>query len=280
MRLEKPFRADLHCHSTHSDGTLTPLELVELAKSVGLQALSITDHDAISSYSAAYSLSKDLGIYLIPGVELSTTHGKEQIHILGYGFDPQGETLMEFCKKCRQNRISRNREIIELLRKKGFLIEESDIAPHFDEHAAYGRPHIATALLKKGYVKSVQEAFLRYIGEGRPCYVPGEKYSVEEGIEAIHKSQGLAVIAHPHLIENKKTVKELLKLQFDGLEAYYSRFPEVIDDRWVKIALEHHLFTTGGSDFHGSVKPEVKLGSKYTPESVFWHLWNHFQKIK
>jgi 3',5'-nucleoside bisphosphate phosphatase len=279
MTLKSSVRADLHCHSTHSDGSLSPKELVALAKTIGLNALAITDHDAISSYQEALLYAKEVDICLLPGVELSTTYNEEQIHVLGYAFDPEAKALKEFCANCRKNRRERNREILERLKKKGMSLEETDLAKEPDEYTAYGRPHIAKAMCEKGYVQNIQEAFLRYIGEGKSCYVPGVKYSTSEAIEVIHASSGKAVIAHPHLIQKKKVVEALLKLPFDGLETYYSRFNQDVDRRWLEVAQKHALFSTGGSDFHGSAKPEVKLGIKLTPEDVFYMLWSHFQNV-
>jgi len=269
-------RADLHCHTTHSDGSYTPLELIQLAKKIGLNGLSITDHDAISAYEELASVPQD-EIRLLPGVELSTTLGETQIHVLGYAFDPQAKVLQEFCQACRKHRIERNKEILDKLWNIGIRVEEKDIVKADDLRTAYGRPHIAKGMIDKGYVATIQEAFRKYIGEGKSCYVPGKKYSVEEAIEAIHASGGLAVIAHPHLIYTKKVLNDLLKCPFDGLEAYYCRFDPRVDEKWVKLAQDKGLFTTGGSDFHGSTRPEVKLGSKCAPEAVFLTLWDHFQ---
>ena len=271
-------KADLHCHTTHSDGSYTPLELIQQAKKIGLNALSITDHDAISAYEEVACLPQD-EIRILPGVELSTTFGETQIHVLGYAFDPNAKVLQEFCQACRKHRIERNKEILDKLWNIGIRVEEKDIVKSDDLRTAYGRPHIAKGMIDKGYVATIQEAFRKYIGEGKPCYVPGKKYSVEEAIEAIHASSGFAVIAHPHLIYTKKVLNELLKCQFDGLEAYYCRFDAGVDEKWAVLAKERGLFTTGGSDFHGSTRPVVKLGCKLDPAEVFLCMWDHFQKI-
>lgn len=270
-------RADLHCHSTHSDGSYTPRELISLAKEIGLTALAITDHDAISSFDEVVEPE----IALLSGVELSTTQGTTQVHVLGYAFDLKSKVMHDFCAACRHQRVERNELILEKLSSKGFVINKSDFVKATDDTVtAYGRPHIAFAMVKKGYVKSIQEAFKRYIGEGKSCYIPGKKYSVEEGIDIIHQAGGKAVIAHPHLIYEKNVVQELLKMDFDGLEAYYSKFPESVNMKWVKIAEEHDLLATGGSDFHGLAKPDVQLGSALCPEPTFQLLWNHFQSHK
>jgi len=266
------FRADLHCHSTHSDGTLTPQELVLHAKEVGLNGLAITDHDAIS----AYQVAPHHVVKLLPGVELSTTLDTMQIHILGYAFNPEHQAIREFCALCRHHRLERNREILEKLGQLGMKMEESEIVKEGDLVTAYGRPHIAKVMIQKGYVKTLPEAFRRFIGEGKSCYTPGKKFEVQEGIDAIHQAGGKAIIAHPHLIGSRTIVDKLLTMNFDGLEAYYSRFTEQVNSKWVKIAQEKNWLATGGSDFHGTVKPEVKLGVSTAPEEVFTILWNHF----
>jgi predicted metal-dependent phosphoesterase TrpH len=275
MTVPTTFRADLHCHSTHSDGSCTPQELVQLAQQSGLNALSITDHDSISAFEVARQhLPKDF--QLLPGVELSTTLGTMQIHVLGYAFQPQSAVLKQFCVECRQQRCERNRQILERLQARGIQIVEDEIMTIGDHATAYGRPHIAAAMMRRGYVKSIAEAFKRYLGEHASCYVPGRRYSVQESITVIHEAHGKAIIAHPHLIPGIAIVEQLLQFDFDGLEAYYSQFPAHLNAKWAKIADEKGWLATGGSDFHGSIRPNVVLGSATTPESVFRVLWNHF----
>lgn len=269
------FRADLHCHSTHSDGSYTPQELVQLAKKMKLNALAITDHDSISAFSvASENLPEDF--QLLPGVELSTTLGAIQIHVLGYAFQPESTLFQQFCIECRQQRCDRNREILERLRAHGLQIAEEEIMTTGDYVTAYGRPHIAAAMLKRGYVKSIAEAFKRYLGEHAPCYVPGRRYSVQEAISVIHEADGKAIIAHPHLVPGTSVIEQLLQFDFDGLEAYYSQFPAHVNQKWARIAEERGWLATGGSDFHGAMRPNVLLGSAVTPEPVFQVLWNHF----
>lgn len=274
------FRADIHCHSTHSDGTFSPSELLELAQKANLTGFAITDHDAISAYPEVENRAKELGIQLLTGVELSTVHNDFQVHILGYAFDPKSSALQEFCSANRLMRLERNLEILEKLASHGMKLEESDIVEAGHEYVAYGRPHIAQAMVKKGYIKSPTEAFRQYIGEGKSCYSPGKKISTCEAIDIIHQAKGKAVIAHPHLIHPASLVQELLGLNFDGIEAFYCHFSEKINRKWAKIAEEKGWFTTGGSDFHGTVRPDVQLGEALTPEPVFLDLWNHFQSIR
>lgn len=270
------WRADLHTHTTCSDGTLTPAEVIQLAKASGLQALSITDHDTTAAFPEAFTIAKECEIAIISGVELSCVQEGETIHILGYAFDPDSKSLLESLQKQRQHRLERNRRIIEKLKKEGIVLEENEIQDPSKPADTYGRVHIADVLVKKGYVADILEAFKRYIGNNKPCYVESSKWAVEEGIETIHQAGGLAVLAHPHLIASSSICKKVLEMPFDGIEAYYSRMPMSSNDRWIKVAQSKGCFVTGGSDFHGDVKPDIRLGCSFTPQEVFLRLHEHF----
>jgi len=268
-------RADLHCHSTYSDGSLTPKELVALAKEMGLSGLSITDHDSFSGYFEA----EGEGIDILPGVELSTEFEKKSVHILGYAFDPHDKDFTAFCLAQREARLERNRQIIQRLAQSGLELTEDEVIDSRDPNKAYGRVHIALVLLKKGYIKDFHEAFKRFIGSNCSCYVPGKKCTSLEAIEAIHKAKGKAVLAHPHLLHSRSLERKLLALPFDGLEAYYGRFLPNVNAHWVEVAQKRGLFVTGGSDFHGLPKPEVRLGANVAPQDVFEALKAHFHEL-
>ena len=155
-------------------------------------------------------------------------------------------------------------------------ISEEDIHFHTDNlKHTIGRPHIAQAMKRKGYVSSIQEAFHKYIGDGRPCYASGGYFSVEETLDIIHQAKGLAVIAHPHLIVKTHTVHDLLEMPFDGIEGYYARFPFRQNERWIKIGMNKNWIITGGSDFHGDIKPNIDLGMSWTPQETFKILHDH-----
>ena len=270
------FRADLHCHSTYSDGTCTPFELYELAKKIGLRGLSITDHDTFEGYLALCNMPQMLDFTVIPGVELSCTQEETDVHILGYSFDPDNAHFQEFCRHHREKRIERNKLILEKLKEHKMIVEEAEFMIQERDTQTFGRPHIAQVLVEKGYVKSIQEAFKKYLGEGKLCYEKGDKWPVSEGLDAIHKAGGKAVIAHPHLINRRRIIRQLLELPFDGIEVYYSRFSFTDNQVWQKIAQEKNWFMTGGSDYHGSIKPGIKLGCSYTHEESFLMLKRHF----
>lgn len=266
-------RADLHCHSTYSDGSLTPKELVQLAKEQGVSCLSITDHDSFSGFFEAVGE----GLPILPGVELSSEFEEKSVHILGYAFDPLDTAFAQFCLDQRIARVERNRQIIALLAKEGMPLTEEEVMASSDPNKAYGRVHIALALLKRGYIKDFHDAFKRYIGSNCPCYVAGKKCTSLEAIEAIHRAKGKAVLAHPHLLYSRSLTRKLLQLPFDGLEAYYGRFLPNVNDHWAEVAQKKGWFATGGSDFHGLPKPEVRLGANFTPPEVFEMLYELFR---
>lgn len=277
------FRADLHCHSTCSDGTLSPVEIVHLAKRIGLSALSITDHDTIEAYKTAIPAAKEIGLALLTGVEFSAMLNDTSVHILGYGFSATDLTIQSLCDQHTERRYHRNKQMLELLAKHGMPITEEELlaacsmdAQHPFKHST-GRPHIALAMIKKGYINNVYDAFARYLGEGKPCFAQGASFSVEETLNVIHKANGIAIIAHPHLQKSNRIIKKLLEMNFDGMESYYGNFPPQRHQKWIKIATNKNWLITGGSDFHGSIKPHIPLGCSWINEERFQILLNKLQ---
>jgi hypothetical protein len=268
------FRADLHCHSTCSDGSFTPIELVRHAHDIGLSALAITDHDNCTAYGEALAEAERLGVQLLTGVEFSTHCDDSSIHILGYGFPPQSIEIAGLAERHRQRRHVRNRAIFEQLARKGitFTAEEIDRCCC----GMNGRPHIAQLMVAKGYVPTIVDAFKRYLADGASCFVKGDTIATEETIELIHRAKGLAVLAHPHLIKGKGLVRKLLAMSFDGIECYYAKFPMSNHKRWLDIARQKGWLITGGSDFHGDIKPMLPLGSSWVGMEHFKPLWDHF----
>jgi len=277
------FRADLHCHTTCSDGTKTPEEIVRMAKEIGLAGLSITDHDSIEAYSFIVPLAKELGISLISGVEFSTVHNGVSVHILGYSFPLDSPLINAFCEKHRLRRLDRNQMILERLAARKMPITQAELEAclhqaHPGMKNTIGRPHIAQALIQKGYVSSIQEAFNKYLGDNKSCYAPGQSFSTQETIDLIHGAKGLAVIAHPHLVNDIPTLRALMKLNFDGIECFYAKFPLIQQKPWLEIAQKHNWLVTGGSDYHGTIKPNLNLGSSFVQEEAFCLLEQHFIK--
>jgi len=274
------FRADLHCHTTCSDGTLTPEQIVQLAKESGLTGLSITDHDTTDAYEKAIPLAKEAGITLLTGVEFSTVLNKISVHILGYGFHINDPAIIKLCTQHKQRRLDRNLAVLDLLAKQGMSLTYEEVIDAIPVEKAstgrsIGRPHIAFAMVNKGYVQNLQEAFKKYLGDDCPCFIQGDSFTVDETIDTIHQAKGIAVIAHPHLIKNTAILNELLKKEFNGIECYYGNFFTDANQRWVKIAKHRDWLITGGSDFHGSAKPNLSLGRSWIGEEHFQAIINY-----
>lgn len=264
-------KADLHCHSTFSDGSLSPLKLLELAQKKGLFGLSITDHDTIDAYPEAIVEASSRKLLLLNGVELSARAGNESIHILAFGFPISSPKIKALCLQQKEMRRARNLEIVALLKSR-FRIE---IPLPEREAGSVGRIHIALELLKKGAVKTVREAFEKYIGDGKGAYILGEKLTCEKVIDEVHLALGKAILAHPHLIVRKRVLKALFEMDFDGIEAFYARLPLPNEKPVMEIAKSRGWILTGGSDFHGEIKPYLDLGCAYTPKETFDLLYQH-----
>jgi predicted metal-dependent phosphoesterase TrpH len=256
--------ADLHCHTTCSDGSVTPVELIQLAKQLGLKGLSITDHDSIDAYQTAIAAAKAAGIRLGTGVEFSCEFQGTSLHLLGYDFDLNNSGIQQLCLRHKKRREVRNLAILAKLEKAGMPISYEELQAKGGN--TIGRPHIAQLMVEKGYVKNLREAFNHYIGEGKQCYDPGEPFTVEEAIDVIHGAGGKAFVAHPQLLPNEFPVEELLKLPFDGLECFYCR---IFKKSWAEYAEARGWIMSGGSDFHGSTKPENELGCSGVDEETF-----------
>jgi hypothetical protein len=263
------FKADLHCHSVYSDGTLDPHALLMLAKEQGLSGLSITDHDTTLAYTdMLFQEAERLNIRLLAGVEFSCHHKGHSIHVLGYRYTLDNKDLKMFSLRHVERRRTRNCQILDKLAKLGMPIAYDELL-EIKPLGIIGRPHIAYLLMKKGYISSFQEAFNRYIGDGKCCYVKGETFTLAETLNIIHKAGGKAFIAHPHLIPKKQLINELITFPFNGIECYYSLFPREAAQPWVDFAMQHNLLISGGSDFHGEIKPHIPLGASWVDEETF-----------
>ncbi|MBA3958389.1 MAG: PHP domain-containing protein [Parachlamydiaceae bacterium] len=270
------FRADLHCHSTCSDGSFTPIELVQLAKQIGLNGLSITDHDTIAAYETAVEAAQQANITLLSGVEFSAGHKGVSVHILGYAFPFHSPLLQAFSQKHQLRREKRNLDMIALISAQGMPLTLEEVLGFSPQAVgSIGRPHIALAMSKKGFVASPQDAFKLYLTEDKPCFVKGEMFSVEETIDTLHQAGGVSIIAHPHLIKDEATLRDLLNMPFDGIEGYYARFQPYQNARWLDIAKKKNWLITGGSDFHGDFKQNSSLGSSWVRSEVFSTLQKH-----
>lgn len=261
------FRADLHCHSTCSDGSLSPNELVDLAVSRDLQGLSITDHDAFNAYPDVLAYAASKGLEMVTGVEFSASLKGKSVHILGYAFDPENKELKAFTDRHLNRRLMRNRELLSNLRQEGVEISEEDL--YNSPSHMIGRPHIAQLMVEKGYVKDIRTAFKKFLGDGSKCFVPGPLFSVEETLEKIRHARGKPVLAHPHLYDSKKFVKQVLELGFWGIECTYGSLSIEQNAPWHTLAKELGLHKTAGSDFHGLAKSNASLGSSFVSREQF-----------
>lgn len=275
-----PF-ADLHTHTTSSDGSFSPSELLHAASVLGLKGLSITDHDTIGAYKDILPLADSLNISLLPGIEFSSICAKTSVHILGYGFSLRNDLILSLCENHLIRRKERCIEMLELLKKHKLPLDADTILQQaITNNQLIGRPHIASAMMRQGYVRSIEEAFQRYLGENCPCYRGAASASTDEIIAAIHAANGLAVLAHPHLIPNESLLQRLLTMPFDGIEVYYARFPIQRNQRFLDIAQRKKWLATGGSDFHGTIKPQLALASSWTPQETFEKLFLHYQQAE
>lgn len=241
--------ADLHTHSTFSDGKYTPEELVQAARENNIGYLAITDHDSCNGVEAAKKAAAGSNVKIIPGVELGTQYDEHSVHILGYFIDIHNIPLLTKMDEMRHAREHRLQKILEKLACLGYYIEVEACDP---KNRAVGRPHVAKALVKKGYFTSVQEVFDKLLHQGGPAYVPQPKLAPDEAIQLLHDAGGLAVLAHPSELNDKILVNELLnKFKFDGIEVYHPSADEKDTKYWQQTAEEKQLLISGGSDFHG-----------------------------
>ena len=275
---------DLHIHSTASDGTLTPTEIVQTAlKSTKSEkdpiVIALTDHDTVAGVSEFLKEAKKNKerVTAIPGVEISTNYHGVEIHILGYNVDPENKELLEQLKICRESRDGRNEKIISRLQAEGFQITMEDIKPE-DPNETIARPHIAKQLMKKKYVSSVKEAFDKYLAEGRSFYVERIMPTPQEAIRLIKNSGGTPVLAHLmyykklNAAEKEVLVSELKEAGLEGIEAYYNTYTPVEEEYVSSLAKQNALLLTGGTDFHGQNKPHISLftgqGNMEVPEAI------------
>lgn len=259
---------DLHVHSTCSDGTFSPEELVLYAKSKGLSAIALTDHDTIDGIADAVQKGLEIGVIVVPGIEFSASYNNKEVHILGYYIDPQNKLLKDQLKTLVAGRDARNAEMIAKLNEVGLPLTLEDLEATGSKNTIFTRAHFAAALLEKGYVNSRDEAFSKYLGAGKPCYIKRNHLTVATCIKLIHEAGGLAVLAHPKLYgysnqEVTQILKDLKNQGLDGVECLYCTHSNDEVTHLLQVCLNLKLFPTGGSDFHGANKPRLDIGKGY-----------------
>ena len=258
-------RIDLHLHTTHSDDSQTPAEVVRLAHEAGVSALAITDHDITTGLPEAIAAGQELGIEIIPGIEISSRHGESELHVLGYFLKWQDAQLNERLMTLRESRHRRNPKIIELLQAAGIDITYDEVRAVAGSDSI-GRPHIARVLMDKKVVTTAKEAFDRFLAEGKAAYVPRDLPAPVDAIRWIKDAGGLAVLAHPTWVKTTEgTLTDLasqLKEQgLDGVEVHYSTHTPRQTRTYLSLAKQLGLLVTGGSDFHGMTKPDIEVGT-------------------
>ncbi len=256
---------DLHTHSTESDGTLTPQELMQLASDIGLSAIALTDHDTVGGLSKAKPVAESLGIELVPGIELSTDYNGTEVHMLGFYIDDTNPAFLKKLQEFIDSRNLRNEKMAFLLQKEGFSITLEDLYREYPD-SVITRAHFARYLVEHGYVKDRDTVFRKYLGDNCRCYVPREKITPFEAIDLIHLGGGLAFFAHPvlcHMNHDRLRffVRDLKEAGLTGMEAVYSMNSPGDERNMKKLAQEFDLLISGGSDFHGENKPYIHLGT-------------------
>lgn len=262
-----PAFADLHAHTTASDGTFTPTELVRAAQEIGLTYLAVTDHDTTAGVGEAIRAARGTSVHIVPGVELSADGPPGKCHLLGLGINADYGPLNETLCALSENRRARNEKMAARLTSLGVPVTLEEVTKAAPVGANVGRPHFADVLVAKGYVRDKHEAFARYLGDDAAGYVEKETLSPEDAIRLVHEAGGLCFLAHPNLVkmheqetfETRWSAYQALGL--DGVEAYYNLHTPAQTERFARLAQKRGLLVTGGSDFHGANKPDVRLGA-------------------
>ncbi|MFC1645724.1 PHP domain-containing protein [Candidatus Omnitrophota bacterium] len=255
--------ADLHLHTYFSDGTFSPKQLVEQAKLSGLSCIAVTDHDSVSGIKPVEEAA-DESLEVIPGIELTSEINSNEIHILGYFIDPNYSTLIAELDKINSIRRKRVYGIVEKLKGLGVDLDPQDVFSIAGQ-GSVSRLHIARAMLNKGAIFNIYEAFSRYIGNKGPAYVGKFSLTPQDAIKLILEAKGVPVLAHPYNMNCDELIPSFVKAGLRGLEAYYPEYSETVVRYYLQVAKKHGLLVTGGSDCHGDAKPDVKVGKVSVP---------------
>ena len=255
---------DLHCHSTFSDGSLTPEELMGEAEKIGLSALALTDHDTVAGLPRFLAAGEGRKVRAVPGVELSVDCAHGVMHMLGYWMDVANPELVRQMEWIRNGREMRNGAILEKLNALGFAMTWEEVSGFAGEDVV-GRPHFAQVMLQKGYAKDKNEVFDKWLGDGKPGYADRPRLTAEVAVALIRQAGGVAVLAHPFTLRIGKEamaglLARLAEAGLSGVECYYSEHSADLTKDFLLLARAHGLVPTGGSDFHGEVSPGIRLG--------------------
>jgi predicted metal-dependent phosphoesterase TrpH len=255
---------DLHAHTSYSDGSASPSQLVALAHSQGARAIAITDHDTVAGLAEGRTTADYVGIEFVNGIEISAEYSPGTMHILGYCIDVESSMLAAKLDELRAARNNRNPQIAALLQSLGLDMNYDDVA-RLAGNEVVGRPHFARLMVERGYAHSIQDAFDRFLAKGAPAYPEEVLLSPVDSIALIHEAGGVAILAHPYQLKLpsfeavERLIVELAEMGLDGIEAIYSRHSAVERNTYVEMATRHGLLVTGGSDYHGTYKPDINI---------------------
>lgn len=284
---------DLHIHSTASDGTYTPQEILEMAARAGLQAIAITDHDTLDGSRQAFNGDIPASLAFLTGVEISVdapsaSKISDSLHILGYGVDPKDRKLVEALDKFQKIRNIRVHRIVDRLNALGVALTLEQVMGKAGDGTP-GRPHVAAAMVNAGYAEHINDAFDRFLGNGKPACVSKERMPCEQAFELIHDAGGIPVLAHPYLIPCRGSdglvllVEQLRDMGLKGIECYYPQHTPEATAQYLKLAKEYGLLSTGGSDFHGALIPEIEMGcgegDLYVPYALYERILSDYPAV-
>ena len=255
-------RIDLHIHTTASDGTFTPEEVVREASRIGLAAVAITDHDTAAGYASAAAEGENCGLEVVPGIEISTKF-RSAVHILGYYIDAQSPALGEVLDRMHRDREERNVKLCAMLRESGVDIDIERMHARFGD--LVGRPHFAEIMIENGMARDMNDAFERLLNKNKPFFIPRQFLPIERSIEIIREAGGTAVLAHPfqYRLDDaglRELIEHCMESGLEGMECRYSGYDAAQTAYLEALAAEYGLVRTGGSDFHGAIKGEIRLG--------------------
>ena len=254
--------ADLHVHTTYSDGALSPYELIRKAKGAGLEIISITDHDSVGAIDEAIAIGKEFGLEVIPGMELSANIDQLEFHILGYFMDYHSKSLLETLAVFREKRLRRAERIVGKLNRMNIPLSIESVLSNAAGNVI-GRPHIASALVNEGHAQSYHQAFSKFLGDGRPAYERKEEFSPEETVRLIADAGGLSFLAHPGRSLNDVLLTRLIGSGLDGIEVIHPSHPPELVSYYRGIVNEYCLMECGGSDFHGGLKGDDQILGRF-----------------
>lgn len=264
---------DLHCHTTASDGTLSPGEVVRLAARHGVRVLAITDHDSTDGLGEARAGARALGtLTIVPGLEINCDVPGAEVHVLGYCLDWEAGWFQDFLRAQREERRARVHRIVERLAELGMPLDPAEVFAPVQEGSA-GRPHVAQAMVNRGYVRTVREAFDRYLHANGPAHVPRRRLTPVEAVRTIRRARGVPVLAHPGLADRDALIPELVEAGLLGIEAYYPEHSAARTAAYRDTCARLGLVATGGSDFHGpQISRAAYPGFQPVPESAWQEL--------